>query len=292
MKYSFITQHKNTASISLQCQVLGVNRSGYYHYRANRANKPVDVVHQKMLERVKDIAKHSRDSYGARRMKKALTVLGYPVTRDKARKLMREAGVQVYHRKKFKVTTDSNHKHPVFPHLVHRQFAVPQPNQVYASDVTYIWTQEGWVYLAVVMDLCSRKIVGWSMSSRMKAQLVCDALTMAIWQRRPQAGLIHHSDRGAQYASKAFRRLLKAHRVQGSMSRRGNCWDNAVVESFFGSLKQERVQWCNYQTRYEAQQDVLNYIAMFYNRSRLHSYLNYISPNDFESQLVSMKHVA
>lgn len=225
-------------------------------------------------------------------MKKALTVLGYPVTRDKARKLMREAGVEVRHRKKFKVTTDSNHKHPVFPNLVHRQFAVPQIDQVYASDVTYIWTQEGWLYLAVVIDLCSRKVVGWSMSSRMKAQLVCDALTMAIWQRRPQAGLIHHSDRGSQYASKAFRRLLKAHRVQGSMSRRGDCWDNAVVESFFGLLKQERVQWCHYQTRYEAQQDVLNDIAMFYNRSRLHSYLDYISPNDFESQLLTIKHVA
>ena len=205
---------------------------------------------------------------------------------------MREAGVQVCHRKKFKVTTDSNHKYPVFPNLVHRQFALPQLDQVYASDVTYIWTQEGWLYLAVVMDLCSRKIVGWSMSSQMKAQLVCDALTMAIWQRRAKAGLIHHSDRGSQYASKAVRRLLKAHGFQGSMSRRGNCWDNAVVESFFGSLKQERVQWRSYQTRDEAQQDVLHYIAMFYNQSRLHSYLDYISPNDFESQLVNMKNVA
>jgi transposase InsO family protein len=292
MKYAFITQQKNTASISLQCQVLGVNRSGYYHYRANVANQPVDVVHQEMLERVKDIAEHSRYSYGSRRMMKALTLRGYSVNRDKARKLMREVGVQVRHRKKFKVTTNSNHKHPVFPNLVDQQFAVPQIDQVYASDVTYIWTQEGWLYLAVVMDVCSRKIVGWSMSSQMKAQLVCDALTMAIWQRRPKAGLIHHSDRGSQSASKAFRRLLNAHRFQGSMSRRGNCWDNAVVESFFGSLKQERVQWCSYQTRYEAQQDVLNYIAMFYNRYRLHSYLGYMSPNNFESQLVDMENVA
>ena len=292
MKYSFITQHKNTYSISLQCQVLGVNRSGYYHYRANVANKPVDSVHQEMLERAKDIAKSSRYSYGSRRMMKALTFRGYPVNRDKARKLMREAGVQVRHRKKFTVTTNSNHTQPVFPNLVHRQFDVSQTDQVYASDVTYIWTQEGWLYLAVVIDLCSRKIVGWSMSAQMKAQLVCDALTMAIWQRRPKAGLIHHSDRGSQYASKAFRQLLKAHAFQGSMSRRGNCWDNAVVESFFGSLKQEQVQWCNYQTRYEAQQDVLNDIAMFYNRYRLHSYLGYISPNNFESQMVTMKNVA
>ncbi len=292
MKYSFITQHKNTYPISLQCRVLGVNRSGYYHYRANVANKPTDPVHREMLEWVKDIAASSRYSYGSRRMAKALNVLGYPVNRDKARKLMREAGVQVRHRKKFKVTTNSNHQQPVFDNLLDRQFDVAQVDQIYASDITYIWTQEGWLYLAVVIDLCSRKIVGWSMSSRMTAQLVCDALTMAIWQRRPTAGLIHHSDRGSQYASKLFRQLLKAHGFISSMSRRANCWDNAVVESFFGSLKQERVQWCHYQTRHEAQQDVLNYILMFYNRHRLHSTLGYISPNNFEKQLANMKDVA
>ncbi len=164
---------------------------------------------------------------------------------------MQEADVPVRRRKKYKVTTNSNHKQPVFDNLVKRQFDVPQQDRVYVSDVTYVWTQEGWLYLAVVIDLCSRKVVGWSMSSRMKAQLVCDALYMAIWRRRPEAGLIHHSDRGSQYASKAFRRLLKAHGIKGSMSRKGDCWDNAVVESFFGSLKQERVQWRNYQARYE-----------------------------------------
>ena len=292
MKYSFITQHKNTYPISLQCRVLGVNRSGYYHYRAKVANKPPDPVHREMLEWVKDIAASSRYSYGSRRMAKALNVLGYPVNRDKARKLMREAGVQVRHRKKFKVTTNSNHQQPVFDNLLDRQFDVAQVDQIYASDITYIWTQEGWLYLAVVIDLCSRKVVGWSMSSRMTAQLVCDALTMAIWQRRPTAGLIHHSDRGSQYASKLFGQLLKAHGFISSMSRRANCWDNAVVESFFGSLKQERVQWCHYQTRHEAQQDVLNYILMFYNRHRLHSTLGYISPNNFEKQLANMKDVA
>ncbi len=150
--------------------------------------------------------------------------------------------------------------------------------------MTYLWTEEGWLYLAVVIDLYSRRVVGWRMSSRMKTQLVCDALTMALWQRRPKAGLIHHSDRGSQYASKKFRRLLQAHKIKGSMSRKGNCWDNAVVESFFGSLKQERVQWQSYQTRYEAQQDVLEYITMFYNNHRLHLYLGYVSPNDYEKQ--------
>ncbi len=225
MKYSFITRHKNTWPISLQCRVLGVNRSGYYHYQVKMANRPDDSEHQEMIDWVKDIAESSKYSYGSRRMKKALNALGYPVSRNKARKLMREADVRARQRRKFKVTTNSNHKHPVFDNLLKRQFNVPQTDQVYASDVTYIWTQEGWLYLAVVIDLCSRQVVGWSMSSRMKAQLVCDALKMAIWRRRPQAGLIHHSDRGSQYASKAFRRLLKAHGFKGSMSRKGDCWD-------------------------------------------------------------------
>ena len=292
MKYAFITQHKNAYPVSLQCQVLGVSRNGYYQFRRDRENKPEDPVHQEMLEWIQDIAKSSDDTYGSRRMKKALNVLGYPVSRNKARKLMREASVQARQRKKYKVTTNSNHRQPVFDNLLNREFEVALPDQIYAADVTYIWTQEGWLYLAVVIDLCSRKVVGWSMSSRMKAQLVCDALQMAIWRRQPNAGLIHHSDRGSQYASKAFRQLMKAHGIEGSMSRKGDCWDNAVVESFFGSLKQERVQWRSYQSRLEAQQDILDYISMFYNSSRLHSYLGYVSPNDFERQLMEQKKAA
>ncbi len=292
MKYSFITQHKNTYPISLQCQVLGVSRNGYYKYRTNQANKIDDAEHRELLDWVKDIAESSDYSYGSRRMKKALNALGYPVSRNKARKLMKEAKVQVRHRKKFKVTTNSNHKHVVFENLLDRQFLQAQLDRAYVADITYIWTREGWLYLAVVIDLCSRKVVGWSMSSRMKAQLVCDALEMAIWQRRPKAGLIHHSDRGSQYASKPFKALLSKYGYQGSMSRKGNCWDNAVAESFFGSLKQERVQWKSYQTRYEAQQDILNYITMFYNSNRLHSTLGYTSPNAFEAAMLEIKKVA
>jgi len=292
VKYSFITQHKNAFSITLQCQVLGVSRNGYYQFVKNHENKPEDRNHQEMLEWVQDIAKSSDYTYGSRRMKEALNVLGYPVSRNKARQLMGEANVQARQRKKYKVTTNSNHRQPVFENRLQRDFEAAQPDQVYAADVTYIWTQGGWLYLAVVIDLCSRKIVGWSMSSRMKAQLVCDALQMAIWRRRPAAGLIHHSDRGSQYASKAFRRLLKAHHIEGSMSRKGDCWDNAVVESFFGSLKQERVQWRHYQSRHEAQQDILEYISMFYNSKRLHSYLDYRSPNEFEQQLKAVKKAA
>ena len=245
-----------------------------------------------MLQWVKELTETSQNTYGSRRMRKALNVLGYPVGRYKARKLMKEAQVQVRHRKKYKATTNSNHRQPVYDNLLERQFDVKQPNEVYVSDITYVWTQEGWLYLAVVIDLYSRKVVGWSMSSRMKAKLACDALRMAIWQRHPKAGLIHHSDRGSQYASKEFRRLLKAHELKGSMSRKGDCWDNAVVESFFGSLKQERVQWRNYQSRYEAQQDVLDYISMFYNSYRLHSYLGYKSPNQFENETLELKKVA
>ena len=292
MKYALITQHKNTVPISLQCQVLGVSRSCYYHYRRHTEGKSVDLEYQDMLEWVKKIAAESDDTYGSRRMKRAMNDQGYSISRNKARRLMKEANVPVRRRRKYKMTTNSHHKQPVFENLLQRQFDVTQPDQVYASDVTYIWTQEGWLYLAVVIDLCSRKIVGWSMSSRMKAQLVCDALKMAIWQRRPKAGLIHHSDRGSQYASKAFRQLLKAHGFKGSMSRKGDCWDNAVVESFFGSLKQERVHWRHYQTRYGAQQDILNYLAVFYNNDRLHSTLGYMSPADYEKQLTEMKEAA
>jgi putative transposase len=292
VKYSFIAQHKKTWPIDLMCRVLGVKRNGYYRFQKRRGNQPEDPAHQALLNCVKAIAAANNHCYGSRRMQIALTKQGYAVGRNKARNLMKEAGVQVRYRKKYKVTTNSQHSQPVFDNLLNRQFAVAQPNQVYASDVTYIWTQEGWLYLAVVLDLYSRKVVGWSISARMKAQLVCDALTMAIGQRRPKAGLIHHSDRGSQYASKAFRRLLKAHGVQGSMSRKGDCWDNAVVESFFGSLKQERVQWRNYQTRFEAQQDILNYIAMFYNPHRLHSYLGYKSPNEYEAEMNRLQKVA
>jgi putative transposase len=229
VQYSFITQHRDTYPISLQCQVLGVNRQCYYHYRRHTANKPIDPEHEEMLECVKAVAHASDDTYGSRRMKRALNCLGYPISRNKAEKLMKEANVEVRRRKKFKVTTNSNHKQPVFEHLFQRQFEVGQTDQIYAADVTYIWTQEGWLYLAVVIDLCSRKVVGWSMSSRMKARLVCDPLQMAIWQRRPKAGLIHHSDRGSQYASKAFKQLLKQHSIKGSMSRKGDCWDTGSI---------------------------------------------------------------
>ncbi len=285
MKYGFVTQHKKAWPVSLMCQVLGVSRFDYYRYVKRQSQIEPDPQHDEMIEWVKNIAEASDFTYGVRRMKRALNALGYPVGKQRTRALMKKVGVSVKRRKKYKVTTNSNHKQPVFDNVLTREFDVQQPNQAYVSDITYVWTREGWLYLAVVIDLFSRNVVGWSMSSRMNAQLVCDALTMALWQRRPQAGLIHHSDRGSQYASKQFRQLLNLHQLTGSMSRKGNCQDNAVVESFFGTLKQERVQWRHYQTRHEAKQDILQYITMFYNSQRMHSYLDYRSPNQYEAEM-------
>jgi len=207
MKYKFISKYKKTWPISLMCALFQVKRGGFYHYEKTRDE--ADPEHDAMIIWIKELARASDYSYGSRRMKEALNFLGFQVGREKTKSLMKEAEVKARYRKKYKVTTNSNHKQPVFDNLLNRDFSPQKINAVYAGDITYIWTQEGWLYLAVVIDLCSRKVVGWSMGSRMKAQLVCDALTMAMWQRRPNVGLIHHSDRGSQYASKVFKKLLK-----------------------------------------------------------------------------------
>jgi len=202
---------------------------------------------------------------------------------------MKLAGVSAKQKKKFKVTTDSKHNLPVAPNLLNREFEVATPDQVYVSDITYIWTSEGWLYLAIVLDLFSRQVVGWSLNSRMSRKLVMDALQMAIWRRRPASGLLFHSDRGSQYCSADFQKMLKQHKMISSMSRKGNCWDNAVAESFFGSLKTERVFFSNYTTRDEARKDIVDYIEMFYNSRRRHSYLGYVSPKEFEKRQLLKK---
>ena len=292
MKYSFIAQQKKTWPVDVMCRLMGINRYSYYSFQYRQKKRPEDPVRHEMLDWIKKIAESSRYTYGGRRIKNALNALGYPIGIRKTKNLMKEAGIFVRYRKKYKVTTNSKHSKPLFENVLKRQFSVTAPDCAYVSDITYINTQEGWLYLAVVIDLFSRKVVGWSMSSRMKADLVCDALKMAIWQRKPARGLVVHSDRGSQYASHDYRKLLNLHGYIGSMSRKGDCWDNAVAESFFGSLKQEQVQWEHYQTKYEAQQDILNYIAMFYNDYRLHSFLGYMNPNQFEMEWKKMKKVA
>ena len=274
------------------CQTLGVKRQGYYAYMRRQAESKPDNTWQEKVELVREIVIGSDYTYGSRRVEKALSACRYPSNRGEARRLMKAAGVEVKQRKKYKVTTNSKHSKPVYDNVLDRGFQVAQPNQGYVGDITYIWTNEGWLYLAVVIDLHSRKVVGWSMDKRMTASLVCDALTMAIWQRQPAKGLIVHSDQGAQYASHAYRNLIEKHGFVGSMSRKGNCWDNAVSESFFGTLKQERVQWRHYQTRREAIADIRDYIVMHYNEKRLHSYLGYVSPNDYEREFRLLEKVA
>lgn len=267
------------------CQLLGVTRSGFYSYQQRKRDKPEDdPEHKELLHWIGRIAESSSFTYGTRRMKKALNAMGYHFGRRKTRGLMREAHVFVRYRKKYKVTTNSNHKKPVFDNILNRNFQTSEPDRVYVTDITYIWTHEGWLYLTVMIDLFARKVVGWDMSSRMKSDTVCNALTMAIWRRNPKAGLIVHSDRGSQYASNQYRALLNKNQFIGSMSKKGDCWDNSVAESFFARLKEERVIWRNYQTRWEAKQDILNYITMFYNSQRLHSSLGYLSPIQFENR--------
>jgi len=202
---------------------------------------------------------------------------------------MKLAGVAAKQKKKFKATTNSKHNLPVAPNLLNRQFEAPEPDRVYVSDITYIRTHEGWLYLAVILDLFSRQVVGWSLGERMTKKLVMDALRMAIWRRRPAPGLIFHTDRGSQYCSNDFQKMLKINVMTSSVSRKGDCWDNAVAESFFGSLKTERVFFSQYKTRDEAKRDLVDYIEMFYNSKRLHSYLGYVSPKRFEEMWLLQK---
>ena len=269
--------------VSLLCEVLEVSRSGFYTYVQRHTTACEDAAEAALVARVKAIAAETRNSYGSRRIAKHLQNDGFAVGRYKARRLMQQAAVTVQRRKRrAPVTTDSRHRYGVAPNLLARQFDVAQPNHVWAGDITYVWTTEGWLYVAVLLDLYSRKVVGWAMSSHVDAALVQEALCMALGRRQPATGLLHHSDRGSQYACHAYQQLLAAHGLRCSMSEKGECLDNAVAERFFGSLKGERTSLRHYATRQEARDDVIDYIEMFYNSTRLHSYLEYVSPNDFE----------
>lgn len=267
--------------MTVLCRVLGVSRSGFYLW-LKRKKRPINPEEFCLNVIAKEIFEKSGKTYGSRRMAEALSSPGKDFSRHRARTLMKKLQLKVITSKKYKVTTDSKHSYPVAPNLLNRKFDVSQPNKVWVTDITYIWTHEGWLYLAVVIDLYSRKVVGWSINKTMTTKLVLSALRMAWWQRKPDEGLIHHSDRGSQYASHAYQKELKDYGMVCSMSRKGNCWDNAVAESFFGSLKSERVRSKTYFTRKQAKSDIINYIAMFYNSNRLHSYLNYKSPDKFE----------
>jgi len=264
---------------------MDVSRSGYYKYLISNHDGKIDPDFE-LIAKVRQIFSRSKGSYGSRRISKQLQNEGFSIGRYRTRSLMKKADVAVVRRKKFRHTTDSNHTLPVAPNLLDRKFDAPRPNTVWCADITYIWTVKGWQYLAVIIDLYSRKVVGWAIDRWIKVSLVKEALLMAYWHRKPKRGLVHHSDRGIQYASHEYQELLKTCGMVCSMSRKGNCWDNAVVESFFHSLKTERTNCLIYRSGDEARLDVLDYIEMFYNSHRLHSFLGYKSPNNFENNFI------
>lgn len=265
------------------CRVLGVLRSGYYAW-CGRTQSPRRIEETRLLSELKLVYTAARGNYGTRRIKAALVDKGLVVSRRRIGRLMKQSGLVCKTKRRFKVTTNSKHTHPVAANLLNRNFECKVPDQCYVGDITYVWTGEGWLYVSVVIDLYSRRVVGWSMGCSMKADLVNQALLMALWQRKPDKGLIVHSDRGSQYASKSHRRILRQHGAKQSMSRKGDCWDNAVAESFFKTLKTELVYQKKFVTRDQAKQAIFEYIEVFYNRFRLHSANGYLSPVDFEKR--------
>ena len=280
MRFGFIRRMKEAYPTTLLCKVMRVSRSGFYAY-CLRCNKPKSLRQIELEECVKKIFEKSGSTYGSRRILAELRAKGYKIGRYRVRSLMKKLGLKVKMPRRYKITTDSKHSHPVAPNLLDRQFQVDKPNTVWTGDITYIWTSEGWLYLSVIIDLFSRQVVGWAMDKRMKVQLVKDALSMAYWRRKPLPGLLHHSDRGSQYACSDYQELLKQYQMIPSMSRKGNCWDNAPTERFFRSLKFERLDHYCFVTRDDARTEVLDYIT-FYNAFRRHSTINYMSPMDFE----------
>jgi putative transposase len=262
--------------LELLCEVLEVSRSGYYKW-LKRGVTAQQKKRNELLERVLEIFEESRETYGAPRIYKQLRAEGYRCSKRTVEELMRKHEIAPKRKRRYKCTTDSNHKLPVAPNVLDRDFEVQEPDEVWVSDITYIETTQGWLYLCVYIDLFSRMIVGWSMSERMTANLVTDAFEMGIG-KQGRAPIVVHSDRGSQYASWAFTSLLEQHDCIQSMSRRGNCWDNAVAESFFGSLKSELVYRQSFGTRIEACMSVFDYIEIFYNKKRLHSMLGYLTP--------------
>jgi transposase InsO family protein len=267
----------------LLCKTLKVTHSAYYHH----LKKPKSDKEERLIVEVRAIHKKSNMAYGSRRISKQLQMNDYKIGRYKARSLMRKAGIECRQRRRYKITTNSDARLPVAENILNRAFMVARPNQVWLADITYVWTQEGWLYLAAVLDACSRRVVGWSLTNHMRVSLITDALTMALGRRKPSNDLMHHSDRGSQYASLDYQELLKSKGITVSMSRKGNCWDNAVMERFFGSLKSERIYGKKYMTREQAKADIIDYIEMFYNSHRLHSTLGYVSPMHYEREIDS-----
>ena len=282
-KFQFVTDHASQYPVAVLCRVLGVSRSGYYGWRTRAECRRTSA--NRVLE-VQIRAAHalSRDTYGSPRIHAELRAQGIRCSEKRVARVMRRAGIRAKQRRRVKCTTDSRHSLPIAANLLQRDFAATAANTKWAGDITYIDTREGWLYLAVVMDLYSRRIVGWAMQPTLARELVLDALEMALGQRQRTTTLVHHSDRGSQYASGDYQARLVAAGIRCSMSRRGNCFDNAPVESFFGTLKTELVYRQRFATRQEARRAIFEYIEIFYNRKRRHSALGYLSPVEFEAK--------
>ena len=278
-----IQRHESQHAVALMCRVLTVSRSGYYGWRgrppSDRAKATVHLA--TVVHRV--FAEHQGRA-GAPRITKQLRDEGQTVGKHRVARVMRVGALRAKAARKYKATTNSNHNLPVAPNLLEQDFSAQTPNQKWVSDITYIWTGEGWLYLAVVLDLYSRLVVGWAMGERMTASLVCEALTMALWRRKMPTGVIVHSDRGSQYCSADYQRLLQKHRLACSMSKKGDCYDNAAMESWNHSLKVEAIHGERFTTREAAKAQVFEYIEVYYNRKRLHSTLGYLSPERFEAR--------
>ena len=283
MRCEFIEAHRREFEAWIMCRVLQVSPSGYYAWRS-RGESERARSNRCLLVEIRAVHAESKRRYGSPKVHGELRARGFDCNEKRVARLMREDGLRAKRSRKFKATTDSRHDFPVAPNLLNREFEVSRPDEVWVSDITYVWTREGWLYLAIVLDLFSRRVVGWSMSHRMTRSLALDALSAAIGNRSPGPGLLHHSDRGSQYASTDYRKLLERHGMKCSMSRKGDCWDNAVAESFFSSYKVESVFGEDFQTREEARGKTFEYIEAFYNQTRLHSTLGYLSPVEFEQE--------
>jgi len=281
MRYQFIQAHQDEFPVQRMCSVLDVSPSGFYAWQT-RPVSPRVQANQKLLPEIRAIHSRSRKTYGSPRVHAELRACGFRVGRNRVARLMRAANLYGRRKKKQPRTTNSQHSYPVAPNRLNRDFQATRPNEKWLADITYIPTAEGWLYLAVVLDLFSRKIVGWAFAATLESCLVEQAFRMAVQDRPALSGLLHHSDRGSQYAGGAYQRLLVDQQVQTSMSRTGNCYDNAPMESFFSTLKCEHVHFQNYRTRQEAMTDIFSYIVGFYNRQRRHSSLEYLSPEEFE----------
>jgi len=284
VRYAWIERHRDDYEVARMCRQLEVSRSGYLQWRG-RAPSPRTMANTALDARVAAIHAQARQSYGRPRIVRALQAQGISVGHERVRQSLLRQTLRPVYRKPYRVTTDSAHTKPIATNVLDRRFEGWAINRAWVADLTYIATEEGWLYLACVLDLGSRRVVGWSMSERMKAKLVCDALTMAYWHRKPPPGLIMHSDRGAQYAGDEHQKLIAQYRMVQSMSRKGNCWDNSPMESFFKTLKVEWVNRFRYATRAQARLDLIDWIEGFYNAQRLHSSIDYRSPAAFEKQL-------